>query len=106
MNPQGTAVAWFREEDWPRWCEIDPDFQPDYQHWLGRAEAAMNGPLAKQQRLEKVLLDPDTFVEWSKRNGGAVNSQARSIFAAIVLSLRHSGKDEGDVVHVTPNMRS
>ena len=33
------GMTWFRKEDWPRWLEIDPDFQPDYDHWLRRVEA-------------------------------------------------------------------
>ncbi len=36
---KGTAVSWFRESAFPRWRQIDPAFQPDYQHWLARMEA-------------------------------------------------------------------
>jgi hypothetical protein len=48
MPLMALAVTWFRKEDWPRWLAIDPDFQPDYDHWLERSEAqlkALDGAL-------------------------------------------------------------
>lgn len=39
MSLKALGVAWFRKEDWPRWRAIDPDFEPDYDRWLRKAEA-------------------------------------------------------------------
>jgi hypothetical protein len=65
MNLQGLALGWYREEDWPRWCAIDPDFQPDYNHWLRRAEAALIQAEQAGRPFHKVIIDPDEFIEWS-----------------------------------------
>lgn len=76
------SLAWLREEDWPRWLAIDPNFQPDYQHWLRRMEAALKHYEGQGKRVVKVIVDPDEFLEWSRVNGGKVDSGARATFAA------------------------
>lgn len=83
-NVRSVSLAWFRQADWPQWCAIDPDFQPDYHHWLRRAEAEFQRRQALQQPVQKVLLDPAAFLAWSRANGGQVNSQARQAFTAIL----------------------
>ena len=85
MDLRGIAVAWFRKEDWTRWRSIDPDFEPDYDYWLSRAESAMR---QTSQPLHKVIIDPDQFLEWSRANGGKIDTKARATYAAIVLSER------------------
>lgn len=84
------AVAWMRKEDWPRWLSIDSDFQPDYDHWLKRMEKAMAEIQERGTLVEKVIVDPDEFLEWSRANGGEVDTKARARYAAITLSKRHS----------------
>lgn len=79
---RGLAVAWMKKEDWPRWLSIDKDFQPDYEHWLGRVEAAFAHYQRLGHKVEKIVVDPDEFLEWSSANGGKVDSNARSAFAA------------------------
>ena len=86
----GMAVAWMRKEDWPRWLAIDPDFQPDYNHWLKRMEATVKQFEDKGTLLEKVIINPDEFVEWCDVNGYKVGSKARSTYAAQTLAERHS----------------
>ena len=88
INLKGLAVAWLREEDWPRWLSIDSDFQPDYQHWLRRIEAALKEQETRGHRVVKVTIDPDEFLKWSRINGGKVNSQARAGFAAYILARK------------------
>jgi hypothetical protein len=82
------AIAWYREEDWAKWRAACPDFAPDYGQWLIRANAGF----AKVQRdgyfPEKVMLDLDEFLEWSKSNGGKIDGNARSRYAVHVLSTR------------------
>ena len=49
------ATTWYRKKDWPRWLELDPEFQPDYDHWLKRMEGQI-AALEKQGVLvEKVV---------------------------------------------------
>ena len=90
MNLKTLAVTWFRKEDWPRWLAIDPDFQPAYDHWLKRAEQAMKDHSDPRYVLEKLMVDPDEFLEWSRVNaGGKVGQHARANYAAIVLMKKH-----------------
>ncbi len=90
MNLRSLAVAWFRKEDWPRWLAIDPDFQPDYDHWLKRAEQAMKDWNDPSTVLEKIMLDPDEFLDWSRVNaGGEVGQMARVHYANIALMKKH-----------------
>jgi hypothetical protein len=86
----GMAVAWMHKEDWPRWLAIDPDFQPDYSHWLKRMEATVKQFEDKGTLVEKVIIDPDEFVEWCRVNGCKVSSQARATYASLTLAKRHS----------------
>ena len=90
MNLRSLAVTWFREEDWPRWLAIDPNFQPNYDHWLKRSEQAIKDWNDPSVVLEKVMLDPDDFLEWSRTNaGGEVGQPARAQYAALVLMEKH-----------------
>ncbi|MCR5875137.1 hypothetical protein LRS10_13645 [Phenylobacterium sp. J426] len=85
MPVAGVALAWMRKEDWPRWLAIDPDFQPDYDHWLRRVEAGIKEIEARGHQVQKVVLDPDKFLAWSREfAGGEVNSKARSRYAAFM----------------------
>lgn len=83
MKMQGVGVAWFRREDWPRWLAMDPDFQPDYQHWLRRMEDVFARLKATGAPVVKVTLDPDQFLAWSSASGRGIGTDARAAFAAI-----------------------
>lgn len=83
MSLQGIAAAWFRREDWPRWLEIDPDFQPDYQHWHARMEKAVAQYRAAGTPIIKTIVLPDEFLAWSTANGKGVGTKARAEYAAL-----------------------
>ena len=85
------SIAWFRKEDWLQWCKICPDFQPNYDHWLNRAEMAFKQYEAFGQRLQKMVIEPDEFLEWSRINGGKVDSPARSAFVAFKAMKEDAG---------------
>ena len=89
MNINTMAVTWFRKEDWPRWLAIDPDFDPSYENWLKKSERAMVDHSDPRYVLEKVMVDPDDFLEWSRVNGGKTDTHARAAFAGIVLAEKH-----------------
>jgi hypothetical protein len=81
------SIPWFREEDWPRWRSIDPDFQSDYPCWLGRFETVFERYEAMTQimghRVIKVVIDPDEFLKWSRANvDGKTDNMALAAFAA------------------------
>ena len=90
MNIKALAVTWFRREDWPRWLAIDPEFDPDFDNWLRKSERAMVEHRDPRYVLEKVMLDPHDFLEWSRVNaGGNVGQHARAAYAGIVLGEKH-----------------
>lgn len=93
MKLQGMAVAWFRQEDWPRWCAMDPGFQPDYEHWRERIEEAFARYQAEGVPVVKVTLDPDEFLEWSRGNNAGVGTKARATFAAFKGQSLDTPKD-------------
>lgn len=82
-NMDAVGVSWFREEDWPRWLAIDPNFQPDYQHWLKRTEKAIKDCEAAGHALRKVPVDPDEFLTWSRAAGCGVGTMARAEYVAM-----------------------
>ena len=90
MNLKTLAVTWFRAEDWPRWLEIDPEFDPDFYNWLRKSEQAMLDHADPRYVLERVDVDPDEFLEWSRKNaGGNVGQHARAGYVAEVLMKKH-----------------
>ena len=90
MNIKTLAVTWFRKEDWPRWLAIDPDFDPDYENWLKKSERAMVAHADPRFVLEKVMVDPDEFLAWSRANAaGNVGQRARAQYVAEVLMKKH-----------------
>ena len=90
MNIKALAVTWFRKEDWSRWLAIDPEFDPDFDHWLKRSEQAMVAHADPRYVLERVMVDPDEFLDWSRVNaGGKVGQSARAQYAGFVLMKKH-----------------
>lgn len=90
----GIAVAWMRKEDWPRWLALDPDFQPDYEHWLKRMTDAVARLEAEGKLCETVEVLPDEFLAWCRASGCDVNSQNRSVYAAQILAKRHEARHQ------------
>ena len=86
MQVRGWPIAWYRKEDWPRWRAICPDFAAD--KWLQRAEAGFKQHQDSSHFPEKVVIDPDEFMEWSRVHGREVNGQARSAYAASIIAAQ------------------
>jgi len=82
MKMQGLGVAWFREDDFPRWRSIDPNFQPDHQHWLQRMEEVFTRYQAASLPVIRVIIEPNQFLEWSRANDAGVGTEARAAFVA------------------------
>ncbi len=81
---QRIAMAWFREDDWPQWRAMDPDFQPNYQHWLRRMERLVATQPAGIT-LVKVMIEPAEFQRWRTAFGRGVDTHDRALFAAMKL---------------------
>jgi hypothetical protein len=85
-NLKRFALAWLRKEDWPRWLEIDSDFQPDYYHWLRRvtdAEARLKSDGVNVVRIDVL---PEEFIEWAQSNGCPLDTRGRSAYATWKVS--------------------
>jgi hypothetical protein len=93
VKPAETTAAWFRREDWARWCEIDSDFQPDYEHWLKRMEQAVAQHQAAGVALIKIILDPDEFLTWARAHDKGVGTAARAEFAAWA-AMQHNRREQ------------
>lgn len=83
MKVKRMAMAWLREEDWSRWLELDPQFQPDYQHWLKRMNAMYAELQAKGINVVKVEVLPDEFLQWASAVGCGTDTNARAGYAAM-----------------------
>jgi len=78
------AVTWYRKKDWPRWLDLDPNFEPDYDYWLKRSEGQIAALEKEGMLIEKVMVDPDTFVAWCKFQGcDPASTSARASYAAM-----------------------
>ena len=88
MQFKGWAVTWYRKEDWPRWRALCPDFAPNYDNWLVRAEAGFKDHQNRGQFPEKIVMEPDEFLQWSRVNGGKIDGKARAAYAGSVLASR------------------
>lgn len=78
------SVAWLRKEDWQQWRELCPDLkiQADHDFWLYKAESIFKQYEAVGHRIQKVIIEPAEFLEWSRINGTGVDTNARAGFAA------------------------
>ena len=65
-----------------------PRFAADYDKWLQRAEAGFKQHQDSSHFPEKVVIDPDEFMEWSQVHGREVNGQARSAYAASIIAAQ------------------
>jgi hypothetical protein len=87
MPKISVAVAWLRKEDWPRWQAIDSQL-PSYDNWLRKIEALIKEAEKRGQLPEKVIVEPDVFLNWCKATGCEVNRNTRAQFAASLLMRR------------------
>jgi hypothetical protein len=64
------------------------DFAANYEDWLARAEAGFKDHQARGHFPERIVIDPDEFLQWSRMNGGKTDSAARSAYATSILASR------------------
>jgi hypothetical protein len=83
------VVAWLKGEDWPRWQSLDAQL-PAYDRWLKKINAGIEQAEHRGARTEKVVVDPDLFLAWSKAHGKPIDRTARAQYAAAELLRRRS----------------
>jgi hypothetical protein len=83
------AHVWLRKEDWPRWQEIDPEL-PSYDRWLTKENATTAEFKRKGIAAERIVVEPDRFLDWCRTNNKPVHRNTRSAYAAMELMKRIS----------------
>lgn len=85
-NIQGVGVPWFTTETWPRLLEVcgaEADLMPaTFAEWIALAEPRFAQHAANGVPVERVLIDPDEWVEWCEANDLVIDGRARAAFAA------------------------
>lgn len=81
------AVAWLREEDWPRWQAVDPGL-PAHTRWLEKINAAIRQSEDAGFDAVKIVIQPDAFIQWCKAAGKPGDRNSRAEFAARQLMTR------------------
>jgi len=81
------AIAWPRQADWPRWQSLDAEL-PAYDRWLKKINAGIEQAEHRGARTEKVVVDPDVFISWSKAQGKPIDRSSRAQYAAAELLKR------------------
>lgn len=75
-------LAWYREEDWPRWLEIsDDEMCATYSQWLKGAEKTLLEATRQGTVVHRTEIRPDEFLTWAKLKRIPLNGYARIEFA-------------------------
>ncbi len=89
---EAIGVPWFTAETWPRLLEVcaaEADLLPDtYSERIALAEPRFAQHIADGLPVERVLIDPDEWVDWCELNDLPVDGRTRAAFAAFVLARR------------------
>jgi hypothetical protein len=85
------AVAWYSEPAWHRLKTLvsDPDeLDESYEEWLEAANDFMQQMKSRGETVEKVNVDPDTFIEWCRLLGKQPDRAARAEYATDLATQR------------------
>ncbi len=90
---EAIGVSWFTAETWLRLREVVDSTEADllpatYDEWIALAEPRFAQHIANGLPMERVLIDPDEWVEWCWLNELPVDGRTRAAFAAFVLARR------------------
>ena len=83
MPEMKLGVSWFRERDFPRWRELDPQFCRDYDVWLSRMGRAKASFKTEGIVLVPVPVTPDEFVAWADASGRDYGQASRAAYVAV-----------------------
>ena len=87
MKTKKCALAWLRQEDWPRWKALDPGMTT-YPHWLSKVTKATADAERQGIAVVKIAVDIDDFVSWCTASGRPIDSGSRAMFAGMLLMRR------------------
>jgi hypothetical protein len=89
------AIAWYREQDWPRLKRQFPDadeLHDSYAEWLASAQAAMRTIRRSGTRAEPFIVDLDDLFGWCAIRGRDPDANSRSEYVAEKLSATSKGQ--------------
>jgi hypothetical protein len=89
---KAVGIAWYRKEEYLVLRALFEDGQllPEtYDGWLAKATALEKKVRAGGQPVERVFIEPSTFPAWCASRGLALNTAARTRFAADAALDRH-----------------
>ena len=91
-TPHVVGLVWVREEDYAAFRALfaDADKMPEtWKGWLKAAEKTEQQHLGQGYLVERVYIDPDTFVDWCAAHGCSVDAEGRRYFIATYLAEKH-----------------
>lgn len=92
-NVRAAGIPWFRKEDYAAILAImenSYDFLPIWEDWLKRAEKDENFLKGKGYIVERIYIDPDTFIAWCKKAGCRVDSKACERFSIDAVKSKYN----------------
>jgi len=88
MNTNPHVIPWYTTEQWGkiRAISIDPDSMgTSYEHWLKAAKETAKREESPSVVVQKIYLDVDKLLAFSKRSGRDINSDTRVTYAIELL---------------------
>lgn len=89
---QVVALPWMRREDYAALRALFEDghkFESRWEDWHERAKKIESDCFAKGFIVERVYLDPNSFVEWCRQNGAGADDHGRMKFAAAAVAPKY-----------------
>jgi hypothetical protein len=85
------GIAWFNENDWDEWKKISEDvIEDNYEDWLIEALLAKSKYEKEGYIIKQVIITPDNFMKWCKKNNKKLNSSSRSKYVSELLFKSYS----------------
>jgi hypothetical protein len=97
MQVSATGIAWYKAEDYDRLKAMFTDGWklPDtYESWQASAQELYGTLTAEGHVVVKAYIDPDTFPEWCRANGKALDAQGRMAYGSEYAAESLSGKKQ------------
>jgi hypothetical protein len=90
------ALAWYKPSQWQRLKDISADaaeLEGSYEEWKTHAVRAINRARALGRRIEKVEVDVEELLAWSRDLDLPVTSGTRAQYAAEKLGEKYGGQE-------------
>lgn len=84
------GLAWFDKKDWEEWRKISEDqIEEKFEDWLADAETTKSTFEEEGYIVKDVVIRPNEFKKWCKKNKKKLDSTSRSHY---VTELLQNGK--------------